>query len=89
MIDLGPGQRIAVRQMIDRREGAWSSETVGEVVSVQQEKTGSWFAHGKDDKLWLMRIRLRKDDGELTSLAVDQFTDVRVLSDMGDRTATR
>ncbi len=32
MHDVRPGQRIRVRQMIARREGAWSSEVIGEVL---------------------------------------------------------
>lgn len=78
-IDLKPGQRVRIRQEIDRREGNWSAEVVGTIIAVRPEKTGSWFAHGKDDKLWLNRVRLRKDDGELTTIAVDPFTRVEVL----------
>jgi len=36
--------------------------------------TGSWFARGKDDRLWLKRLRLRKADGEVSLLVVDDGT---------------
>lgn len=84
MQDVRPGQRIRVRQMIARREGAWSSEVIGEVLSVADEPTGSWFAHGKDDKLWLRRLRLRKADGDLTTVTVDQHTHIEVLEPAPD-----
>ncbi len=72
--DLKPGQRIRVIQAIDRREGSWDHAVVGTVLSVQPQKTGSWFAHGADDKLWLYRVRLQKSDGEISTLTVDQHT---------------
>jgi len=76
-----PGVRIRVYQRIERREGDWENEITGTVVDIRPEKTGSWFAHGKDDRLWLYRIQLRKSDGEMTTVAVDQHTRYEVLSD--------
>ncbi len=73
-IDLKPGQKVRIVQAIDRREGSWSPAVVGTVLSVQPQKTGSWFAHGADDKLWLYRILLQKSDGEISTLTVDQHT---------------
>ncbi|HMQ15833.1 MAG TPA: hypothetical protein PKC49_07655 [Phycisphaerae bacterium] len=75
------GQKVRIIQEIDRREGAWTNEVVGTVVEFRAQKTGSWYAHGKDDKLWLNRVRLRKADGEITTIAVDQFTRVEILED--------
>ncbi len=78
-IELKAGQRVRIRQTIERREGLWTSETVGTVLSVDAEKTESWFAHSQDNKLWLRRLRLRKDDGELTTLTLDRHSEVQVL----------
>lgn len=74
------GQRVRISQEIDRREGNWQLAVEGVVESVKPEKTGSWYAHGKDDKLWLVRIRVRKASGELTTLVVDQNSRVEILS---------
>lgn len=76
-----PGQRIRVDQEIDRREGNWHSHVIGRVLSVHPQKTGSWYAHGKDDRLWLNRVKLQKDDGEITLLSVDQHTRVEILEE--------
>jgi hypothetical protein len=51
----------------------------GVVLRVGQQKTGSWFAHGRDKKLWLDRIELRKDDGELVVVNLDQHSRVEVI----------
>lgn len=73
------GQRVRIFQEIERREGNWRNEVVGRVLSVRPEKTGSWYAHGKDDKLWLLRVRLQKDSGEQTTVNVDQFTRFEII----------
>ncbi len=42
-------------------------------------QTGSWFAHAKDDQLWLDRLELRLDDGEITVLNLDQYTAIEAI----------
>jgi hypothetical protein len=80
--EIRPGQRIRVLQEIERREGNWTHETVGTVLAVAAEPTGSWHAQGKDNTLWLMRIRLEKDNGEITTIVSDQRTRLEVLGDL-------
>jgi hypothetical protein len=75
-----PGVRVKVTQQIAARNYAWASETVGIVIDFGQQQTGSWYAHSKDDKLWLDRLTLRLDDGEITTLNLDGFSAVTVLS---------
>ena len=75
---LKPGAKVKVTQQIAARDYAWSSDVTGTIVDFQQKQTGSWFAHSKNDKLWLDRLLLRKDDGELTSLVLDEFTHIEV-----------
>lgn len=73
------GDRVRVRQRV--MFGLQAAETVveGEVVRFGQQKTGSWFAHGADDKLWLDRVELRKSDGELVALNLDRNSVVEVV----------
>lgn len=80
---LKPGLRIRVTQTVDRRAGDWQATVVGIIEAVEEQKTGSWYAHAKDDKLWLRRIRLRKDDGEITVLNLDTRTELEVVDDGG------
>ncbi len=54
-------------------------EVAGTVVDWVVRPTGSWFAHGKHDKLWLKRLVLRKVDGEETLLIVDDSTQIAKL----------
>jgi len=73
---LVPGARVRVTQQIAARDHTWTSEVRGTVVSYDQQPTGSWFAHSKGDKLWLDRLKIRKDDGELTTLVLDAFSHI-------------
>jgi hypothetical protein len=75
---LVPGAKVKVVQQIAARNYSWSSETAGTVVEYQQQQTGSWYAHSKDDKLWLDRLTLRKSDGEITTLNLDSFSVVKL-----------
>ncbi len=75
---LVPGAKVKVLQQIAARDYSWNSEISGTVVEFKQEQTGSWYAHSKDDKLWLDRLTLRKPDGELTTLNLDGFSVVKV-----------
>jgi len=75
-----PGLRVRITQQVPRLSGAMVSRPVeGVVVRAGQEKTGSWFAHSEDDKLWLDRVEIRKDDGEIVVLNLDQFSRVEMV----------
>ncbi|MBK8270811.1 MAG: hypothetical protein IPK83_21890 [Planctomycetes bacterium] len=53
----------------------------GDIVSIQNKPTGSWHAHGKNDKLWLLRLRLKRDDGELVDFVIDRDSRVTLLKE--------
>ena len=73
------GTRVRVTQQTPLRDRTWSEAVEGEVMRCRQAKTGSWFAHAKDDQLWLDRMELRLDDGELAVLNLDQYSVIEIL----------
>ncbi|GJQ28626.1 MAG: hypothetical protein HBSAPP03_05100 [Phycisphaerae bacterium] len=76
------GQRVRVTQQVPRLGNADPTSAVtveGTIVEFTQAKTGSWFAHSKDHKLWLDRLILRKADGEIVHVNLDQYSSVEVL----------
>src|SRR5438045_3835175 len=75
---LVPGAKVAVTQQIAARDYTWITTVRGSIVEFGQKQTGSWFAHSRDDRLWLDRLTIRKDDGELTTLILDQYSHVEV-----------
>ncbi len=93
---LAPGQRVTVTQQVQHK--GWTASVTGVIESLEQRKTGSWFAHAKDDKLWLDRLVLKKDDGEIVVCNLDPYTRVERVStpnnpvtpiDSDDDTATQ
>ena len=77
-----PGQRILLIQQIPiSGDKVWMHKITGEVVEMKQRKTGAWFAHSKDGKLWLDRIVIRQDNGELSDCILDQYSHVEILQD--------
>ena len=73
------GTPVCVTLRTQRRGRPYPAEVIGVVEAWEESPTGSWFAHGKDDKLWLKRLRLRKADGEITLLVIDDSTAIAKL----------
>ncbi len=71
-----PGQRVAVTQQIPKRNQVWTTRVEGTVQQYEQRQTGSWFAH---TKLWLDRLTLQKDDGEIVVCILDNYSHVLPL----------
>ena len=69
-----PGMRVRITQQVPFAKNPTSSSVEGTILRFGQQKTGSWFAHAKDDKLWLDRLELRKDDGEVVTCNLDQYS---------------
>jgi len=78
---LVPGARVKVTQQIAARDHTWTTTHAGTIVDYCQKTTGSWYAHSKNDKLWLDRLKLRKADGEITTLNLDDYTVIEIESD--------
>lgn len=74
-----PGSRVRVTQQIPQRDRPFSNTIEGVVQRARQAKTGSWFAHARDDQLWLDRLEVRLDDGELSVLNLDQYSVIEFL----------
>lgn len=73
------GTPVRVVQTTRRREASYQAESVGVVEAWEDRPTGSWYAHGKNDKLWLCRLKLRRADGEITLLVIDDATSIAKL----------
>ena len=76
---IAPGTLVRVEQRVVQRDGQWRTTVEGEVISHDMERTGSWYAHGKKNKLWLARLRLKKADGEISALNLDCHTRMTIL----------
>jgi hypothetical protein len=77
-----PGKRVRVIQQVPQRDRVWAEIVEGVITRYQQAMTGSWFAHSRHDKLWLDRLELRLDDGEITVLNLDQYTVIEEVPEL-------
>jgi hypothetical protein len=76
---LTPGTRVLVIQQIPRQRGTITQEVRGTIVALAQRPTGSWYAHSRGDRLWLDRLVLQREDGEILTLSLDDHTRIEVL----------
>lgn len=75
-----PGDRVRVTQQIPFGSKSLHTTIEGVILRAGQQKTGSWYAHSLDNKVWLDRLELRKDDGERVVVNLDQYSRVETLS---------
>lgn len=84
---LPEGTPVRVQQESRTGRGVFgTSETFGTVVTWRHEPTGAWYAQNGDPntpnaggKLQLLRLSLRKLDGEITDLVIDDLTSIAKL----------
>ena len=57
----------------------WKTRTVGTVVNTERRRQGLHFRRNPDDKVFADMIVLKRDDGELTTITMDEFTELRRL----------
>jgi hypothetical protein len=75
------GARVRVIQQIAARHYAWPTVIEGTIVQYAQKQTGSWYAHSRGEKLWLDRLVIRKPDGEISTLNLDEFSRVEIVEE--------
>ncbi len=76
---LVPGAKVRITQQIAARHYSLGAVIEGIVISYAQKPTGSWYAHSRDDRLWLDRVELRKSDGEISVLNLDDYANVEII----------
>jgi hypothetical protein len=77
---LEPGDRVELRHQVKVGFRIWETTTVGTVVRTERRRHGLHFRRNADDKVFSDVIVLRRDDGELTTVTLDEFSALRKLS---------
>ena len=73
------GTPVVVTTSTVRRDRDTQARTIGTVEAWEELPTGSWYTHGRQDRLWLRRLKIRKLDGEISVLVVDDATSIARL----------
>ena len=76
---LKPGDRVEVDHEVKVGFRQWTTKTVGTVVGTDRRRHSLHFQRNFDDKVFSDIIVLKRDDGELTTVTLDEFSVVRKL----------
>jgi hypothetical protein len=75
---LQPGDRVEVLHGVTVGSSAkWSTTTVGRVLRRERRRHGLHFRRNTDDKVYSDVLILARDDGELTTVTMDEYTRLR------------
>jgi hypothetical protein len=76
---LEPGDRVQIDHEVKVGFRRWMTTTIGAVVSKERRRHSLHFRRNFDDKVYSDTIVLKRDDGELTTVTLDEFSELRKL----------
>lgn len=74
------GNRVEITHEVKVGLQVWMTTTQGTVDRIERRRHGLHFRRNPDDKVFSDMVVLRLDDGSITTLAIDEFTDLRIVS---------
>ena len=77
---LKPGDHVELEHEVKVGFRTWITRTQGTVVHAERRRHGLHFQRNHDDKAFSDVILLKRDDGELTTVTLDEFSVLRKLS---------
>ncbi len=75
--ELKPGDRVALEHEVKVGLKTWMAETSGTVVRTERRRHGLHFRRNTDDKVFSDLIVLQRDSGELTTISIDEYSNLR------------
>ena len=76
---LQPEDRIELKHEVKVGFRSWENVTAGTVVRTERRRHGLHHRRNRDDKVFSDVIVLRRDDGELTTVTLDEFSELTKL----------
>ena len=78
---LRPGDRVELLHEVKVGSSAtWETKTAGTVVRTERRRHGLHHHRNDDDKVYSDMIVLAREDGELTTVTLDEFSVLRKVS---------
>ena len=77
---LQPGDRVELTHRVQVGFRGWTTTTIGTVVEKQRRRHSLHFTRNYDDKVFSDVIVLKRDDGELTTVTLDEFSVLKLLA---------
>jgi len=75
--ELKIGDRVEIEHRVCIGQKSWTAATCGSVVRIERCRRGLHHRRAADDKVFSDVVLLELPDGELTSVAMDEFTVIR------------
>ncbi len=76
---LQPGDRVEIEHVVKVGFRSWKTQTVGTVLSTERQRHSLHYNRNFDDKVYSDTILLKRDDSELTTVTMDEFSTLKKL----------
>lgn len=77
---LQPGDRIELNHEVKVGFKTWHAITRGTVLKTERRQHSLHFQRNHDDKVFSDIIVLQQDDGSITTVTLDEFSELKVLA---------
>ena len=78
---LQPGDHVELQHEVKVGFRTWNTTSTGTVVKTERRRHSLHHDRNFDDKVFSDAIVLRRDDGELTTVTIDEFSTLRKLGE--------
>jgi hypothetical protein len=78
--ELRPGDRVELTHEVKVGLKRWQTTTVGTVVKTERRRHSLHFRRSGDDKVYSDVIVLERESGELTTVTLDEFSQLRRIA---------
>ncbi len=75
-----PGDEVELKHEVKIGFKRWLTTTTGTVVRKERRRHGLHHRRNHDDKVFSDLIVLRRESGELTTVSLDEFSELRCLT---------
>lgn len=77
---LQPGDRVEVLHEVKVGFRSWTARTTGRIVRTARQRHGLHHQRNSDDRVFRDTVVLQLDDGELATLTLDEFSQLKLLA---------
>lgn len=76
---LQPGDRVEVVHEVKVGFRSWTTSVTGRVIRTARERHGLHYQRNSDDRVFRDTVVLQCDDGELATVTLDEFSQLKLL----------
>ena len=77
---LKSGDRVELNHQVRVGFNEWQTTTIGTVVRAERRRHGLHHRRNNDDKVFSDLVVLKRENGELTTVTLDDFSELKILS---------